>query len=113
MFLPIIMAGGSGSRLWPLSRSAYPKQYLPLTSNNTMLQETVLRLSGLAHKAPLVICNEESRFMVAEQLRAVNALQGPIILEPVGRNTAPAIALAALQATSAAAWTQCCRSSPT
>ncbi|MCU4677783.1 sugar phosphate nucleotidyltransferase, partial [Catenovulum sp. 2E275] len=98
MFIPVIMAGGSGSRLWPLSRSAYPKQYLALTSDNTMLQDTVLRLKGSAHAAPLVICNEESRFMVAEQLRAINALKCPVVLEPVGRNTAPAIALAALQA---------------
>ncbi|WAJ69371.1 mannose-1-phosphate guanylyltransferase/mannose-6-phosphate isomerase [Catenovulum adriaticum] len=98
MFLPIVMAGGTGSRLWPLSRSVYPKQFLSLTSDNTMLQDTVLRLAGSEHKAPLVICNEASRFMVAEQLRAINALQSPIILEPVGRNTAPAIALAALQA---------------
>ena len=99
MFLPVVMAGGSGSRLWPLSRSAYPKQYLPLASDNSMLQETVLRLKGSDHLAPLVICNEDNRFMVAEQLRAIKALQSPVILEPVGRNTAPAIALAALQAT--------------
>ncbi|KMT64754.1 mannose-1-phosphate guanylyltransferase/mannose-6-phosphate isomerase [Catenovulum maritimum] len=98
MFLPVIMAGGTGSRLWPLSRSAYPKQFLALTSDNTMLQETVLRLSGIDHQSPMVICNEASRFMVAEQLRAIDALQSPVILEPVGRNTAPAIALAALQA---------------
>lgn len=98
MFIPVIMAGGTGSRLWPLSRSAYPKQYLPLTSDNSMLQETVLRLKGSDHLAPLVICNEDSRFMVAEQLRAINALKCPVVLEPVGRNTAPAIALAALQA---------------
>jgi len=98
MFLPVIMAGGSGSRLWPLSRKAYPKQYLPLTSDKSMLQETVLRLKGAEHLSPLVICNEDSRFMVAEQLRAIDALQSPVVLEPVGRNTAPAIALAALQA---------------
>ncbi|WP_017445394.1 mannose-1-phosphate guanylyltransferase/mannose-6-phosphate isomerase [Gayadomonas joobiniege] len=98
MFLPVIMAGGSGSRLWPLSRSAYPKQYLPLTSDNSMLQETVLRLAGTKHRSPMVICNEDSRFMVAEQLRAIDALKSPVVLEPVGRNTAPAIALAALQA---------------
>ncbi|WAJ69615.1 mannose-1-phosphate guanylyltransferase/mannose-6-phosphate isomerase [Catenovulum adriaticum] len=98
MFIPVIMAGGTGSRLWPLSRSAYPKQYLPLASDNTMLQETVLRLKGAEHLAPLVICNEDSRFMVAEQLRAIKALECPVVLEPVGRNTAPAIALAALQA---------------
>jgi mannose-1-phosphate guanylyltransferase len=94
MITPVIMAGGSGSRLWPLSRSLYPKQFLALTSDLTMLQETVQRLSNLDVNAPLVICNEEHRFIVAEQLRALD-ITGSIILEPVGRNTAPAIALAA------------------
>jgi mannose-1-phosphate guanylyltransferase len=70
MITPVIMAGGSGSRLWPLSRSLYPKQFLALTSDLTMLQETVQRLSNLDVNAPLVICNEEHRFIVAEQLRA-------------------------------------------
>ena len=93
--LPIIMSGGSGSRLWPLSRKNLPKQFLKITSGNTMIQETVLRLSGLEVRTPLTICNEEHRFVAAEQLREINAL-GPIVLEPVGRNTAPAIALAAL-----------------
>jgi mannose-1-phosphate guanylyltransferase len=88
------MAGGSGSRLWPLSRSLYPKQFLALTGELTMLQETVQRLSNLDVNAPLVICNEEHRFIVAEQLRTLDKT-GSIILEPVGRNTAPAIALAA------------------
>lgn len=94
MIIPVIMAGGSGSRLWPLSRDLYPKQFLALTGEQTMLQETVLRLAGLDVSAPLVICNEAHRFIVAEQLRAINKM-GSIILEPVGRNTAPAIALAA------------------
>jgi mannose-1-phosphate guanylyltransferase len=94
MITPVIMAGGSGSRLWPLSRSLYPKQFLALTSDLTMLQETVQRLSNLDVNVPLVICNEEHRFIVAEQLRALGKT-GSIILEPVGRNTAPAIALAA------------------
>lgn len=94
MITPVIMAGGSGSRLWPLSRTLYPKQFLALTGEKTMLQETVLRLEGLDVTAPLVICNEEHRFIVAEQLRTIDKT-GPIILEPVGRNTAPAIALAA------------------
>jgi mannose-1-phosphate guanylyltransferase len=94
MITPVIMAGGSGSRLWPLSRSLYPKQFLALTGELTMLQETVQRLSNLDVNAPLVICNEEHRFIVAEQLRALD-ITGSIILEPVGRNTAPAIALAA------------------
>lgn len=94
MITPVIMAGGSGSRLWPLSRSLYPKQFLALTGKQTMLQETLQRLSNLDVNAPLVICNEEHRFIVAEQLRALGQT-GSIILEPVGRNTAPAIALAA------------------
>jgi mannose-1-phosphate guanylyltransferase len=88
------MAGGSGSRLWPLSRSLYPKQFLALTCEQTMLQTTIQRLSDLEVNAPLVICNEEHRFIVAEQLRTLD-ITGSIILEPVGRNTAPAIALAA------------------
>ncbi|TRX57161.1 mannose-1-phosphate guanylyltransferase/mannose-6-phosphate isomerase [Thalassomonas sp. M1454] len=95
MITPVIMAGGSGSRLWPLSRKLMPKQFLKISSDNTMIQETVLRLAGLNVTAPLCICNEEHRFVVAEQLRAIDAL-GSIILEPEGRNTAPAIALAAL-----------------
>lgn len=96
MLLPVIMAGGSGSRLWPLSRTLYPKQFLSLTSSSTMLQETVNRLDGIEHEAPFFICNEEHRFIVAEQLRQNNSVHSGIILEPVGRNTAPAIALAAL-----------------
>ena len=94
MITPVIMAGGSGSRLWPLSRSLYPKQFLALTGEQTMLQETLQRLTNLDVNAPLVICNEEHRFIVAEQLRTLGQT-GSIILEPVGRNTAPAIALAA------------------
>lgn len=100
MIVPVILSGGAGTRLWPLSRELYPKQLLPLASDKTMLQETLLRLDGLAGLAePLVVCNEEHRFLVAEQLRAVDRKPQAIILEPVGRNTAPAIALAALQAT--------------
>lgn len=98
MLLPVIMAGGTGSRLWPLSRELYPKQFICLHGQNSMLQETVLRLSGVQARDPVVICNEEHRFLVAEQLRQVNKLSHNIILEPVGRNTAPAIALAALNA---------------
>lgn len=105
MITPVIMAGGSGTRLWPLSRTAYPKQFIALTSKLTMLQETAARLSGLSQAAgrdsvspqPMVICNEEHRFLVAEQMRKMQ-LQPSILLEPVGRNTAPAIALAAIQA---------------
>jgi mannose-1-phosphate guanylyltransferase len=91
----VIMAGGSGTRLWPLSRAAHPKQFLALHGDDTMLQATVKRLSGLNVKSSVTICNEEHRFFVAEQLREIDALDS-IILEPVGRNTAPAIALAAL-----------------
>jgi mannose-1-phosphate guanylyltransferase len=88
------MAGGSGSRLWPLSRSLYPKQFLPLVGEQSMLQETMSRLDGVNVADPVTICNEDHRFIVAEQLRAMNKL-GTIILEPQGRNTAPAVALAA------------------
>jgi mannose-1-phosphate guanylyltransferase len=91
----VIMAGGSGTRLWPLSRARHPKQFLPLTGEDTMLQSTVKRLDNLDVHSTIIICNEEHRFFVAEQLREINK-QGSIILEPVGKNTAPAIALAAL-----------------
>ena len=89
------MAGGSGTRLWPLSRASHPKQFLALHGDHTMLQSTVKRLEGLNIESSITICNEEHRFFVAEQLREIDKL-GSIILEPVGRNTAPAIALAAL-----------------
>lgn len=92
------MAGGTGSRLWPMSRELYPKQFLRLYGENSMLQETIHRLEGLNVHEPLVICNEQHRFIVAEQLQQINQLSQNIILEPVGRNTAPAIALAALKA---------------
>lgn len=92
------MAGGNGSRLWPLSRVLYPKQFLALDGDSTMLQQTVNRLSGLPCTEPLVICNEEHRFLVAEQLRSIHQLSNNIILEPVGRNTAPAVALSAFSA---------------
>nr|WP_321269479.1 mannose-1-phosphate guanylyltransferase/mannose-6-phosphate isomerase [uncultured Tolumonas sp.] len=95
---PIIMAGGNGSRLWPLSRVLYPKQFLVLDGDATMLQQTVHRLASLPCTAPMVICNEEHRFLVAEQLRKIDKLSNNIILEPVGRNTAPAVALAAFSA---------------
>lgn len=95
--IPVIMAGGSGTRLWPLSRTAYPKQFLALTGETTLLQQTLARLDGLSVAKPVVICNEEHRFLVAEQLRQQGEV-ADILLEPVGRNTAPAIALAALHA---------------
>ncbi|MCM8530250.1 MAG: mannose-1-phosphate guanylyltransferase/mannose-6-phosphate isomerase [Lentisphaeraceae bacterium] len=99
MILPVIMAGGTGSRLWPSSRELYPKQFLPLVSENTMIQDTILRLDGIKDlQKPLFLCNEDHRFLVAEQLREISCEPDSIILEPVGRNTAPAIALAALKA---------------
>ena len=102
---PVILSGGSGTRLWPLSREAYPKQFLPLTSEHTMLQETVRRLDGLDTEHPrqgiglmdpIVVCNEDHRFLVAEQFRVMERQSAAIILEPKGRNTAPALTLAAL-----------------
>lgn len=96
---PVILSGGSGSRLWPLSREHLPKQLLPLTGQRTMLQATAARTAGLGGvRAALVVCNEAHRFMVAEQLRAIDRAPADIILEPVGRNTAPAVAAAALRA---------------
>ncbi|MBK5970641.1 MULTISPECIES: mannose-1-phosphate guanylyltransferase/mannose-6-phosphate isomerase [Thiorhodovibrio] len=105
---PVILSGGSGSRLWPLSREAYPKQFLPLTSEHTMLQETVRRVDALGaeqpqleleSRAPIVVCNQAHRFLVAEQFRLMERELAAIVLEPVGRNTAPALTLAALAAT--------------
>ena len=99
-FVPVLLSGGSGTRLWPLSREAYPKQFLPLLGELSLLQRTWLRLDGLPCAAPLIVANEEHRFMVAEQMQRIGATPAAIILEPVGRNTAPAIAVAALQAMS-------------
>jgi len=99
MLTPLILSGGSGTRLWPLSREMYPKQLLPLIGKRTMLQETAARVSGLPDlAAPIVVCNESHRFMVAEQMREHGTTPQAIILEPVGRNTAPAVAVAALVA---------------
>jgi len=96
--IPVILSGGSGTRLWPLSRKQYPKQYLPLAGDNTMLQETILRLGGLDNLAdPIIVCNADHRFLVAEQCQQIDIKNPTILLEPVGRNTAPAIAAAALQ----------------
>lgn len=97
MIIPVILAGGSGTRLWPLSRKLYPKQLLPLLDRNTLVQNTLARLQGLdAMAEPVIICNEEHRFIIAEQMRAMGVNPSAIILEPVGRNTAPAVAVAAL-----------------
>ncbi len=99
MLQPIIIAGGTGSRLWPLSRELFPKQFQKLHGNKTMLQATIERLQGLDCLPPIVICNENHRFIVAEQLRQIEQLNHNIILEPVGKNTAPAIALASFYTT--------------
>jgi mannose-1-phosphate guanylyltransferase len=103
LVLPVIMAGGSGTRLWPLSRERFPKQFLALAGQQSMLQSTVTRLQGLPVAPPLVVCNEDHRFLVAEQLRQLGALGGNVLLEPAARNTAPALALAALHVTQAGA----------
>ncbi|HXC60568.1 MAG TPA: mannose-1-phosphate guanylyltransferase/mannose-6-phosphate isomerase [Steroidobacteraceae bacterium] len=95
---PVILSGGMGTRLWPLSRELYPKQLLPLVGKETMLQQTVQRLAGIEVSAPIVVCNEAHRFLVAEQLRQIQCTPQAILLEPIGRNTAPAVALAALSA---------------
>jgi mannose-1-phosphate guanylyltransferase/mannose-6-phosphate isomerase len=95
MLIPVILSGGAGTRLWPLSRELHPKQLLALASEQSMLQETVMRLVGLDAAAPLLVCNDAHRFLVAEQLRQLDIKPAAILLEPFGRNTAPAIALAA------------------
>ncbi len=98
MLTPVILCGGSGTRLWPLSRNAYPKQLLPLISENSLLQDTLLRVRTISKvTAPLVICHEEYRFLIAEQLHEIDVKNAQIILEPFGKNTAPAAAIAALQ----------------
>ena len=96
MIVPVILAGGSGTRLWPLSRTLHPKQFIELIGKTTLFQEAVLRLPQYIGD-PLVVCNEEHRFLAAEQLRQIDRLASSIILEPVGKNTAPAIALAAIK----------------
>jgi len=100
MFIPAIMAGGSGTRLWPLSRKEFPKQFLNLTSDHSMLQQTLARLEGTGHSTPILLASEKHRFLVAEQLRQASVATSKIVLEPFGRNTAPAIAIAAFMAAS-------------
>ena len=96
MLIPVILSGGSGTRLWPLSRAKYPKQFLDLFSDKTMIQETVLRLEGLKDlKQPLIICNADSRFIVAHQMIEIKKESAQIILEPMPKSTLPAIAAAA------------------
>ncbi len=98
MITPVLLAGGSGTRLWPLSRELFPKQFLPLTGPESQLQATARRLAGLPLVTAIIVCGEEHRFVVAEQMRAVGLEDAHILLEPVGRDTAPAIAVAALEA---------------
>ena len=93
--VPVILSGGAGTRLWPLSRELYPKQLLPLLSERSLLQETVKRVDGSLFAAPLVVCNDEHRFIIAEQLRLLDIKPEAIVLEPVARNTAPAVVAAA------------------
>jgi mannose-1-phosphate guanylyltransferase len=95
--VPVILSGGSGTRLWPLSREQLPKQLLALVgSGSTMLQDTVARVRDVpAVQSPIVVCNEEHRFLIADQLAKVGVADARVVLEPVGRNTAPAVALAA------------------
>ncbi len=94
--IPVILSGGTGSRLWPLSRENYPKQFLSLTSDKTLFQDTVLRTASLGLGEPIIVCNDDHRFIVAENLRAINRKARNIILEPSARNTAPAICAAAM-----------------
>ncbi len=102
MLVPVILSGGSGTRLWPLSRKLLPKQFLPLVSARTMIQETVLRVAALPDcGAPLLVAGDEQRFLAAEQMREIGVRPASILLEPIGRNTAPAIAAAALLAKAA------------
>src|SRR5262245_59462697 len=96
--VPVILCGGSGTRLWPLSRAALPKQFLRLMSERSLLQDTVRRLDGMGLSAPIAICNDEHRFIAAEQLRELGCAPRALLLEPAGRNTAPAVAAAALLA---------------
>src|SRR5689334_13380224 len=101
MIFPVVLSGGSGSRLWPLSRTLLPKQFLPLVSDKTMLQETLSRLNGLSDvNNPVLVCSNDHRFLAAEQLREINVSTGAQILEPAARNTAPAVAVAALHVVS-------------
>src|SRR3974390_8285 len=93
---PVIMSGGAGSRLWPLSRQLYPKQLLPLAGERTMIQETLRRVRDPRFAAPMIVCNQEHRFLIAEQLREDGVARAQIVLESTGRNTAPVAAVASL-----------------
>ncbi len=90
--IPVILSGGSGTRLWPVSRKLYPKQFIPLRNNRSLFQDTVARVKALGNgiQDPIIVCNDDHRFMAAEQLRLEGVENADIVLEPVGRNTAPA-----------------------
>src|SRR3954467_3325652 len=96
--IPVVLSGGSGTRLWPLSRELRPKQLLPLVGSRSLLQETLLRTAGFKQEVgrPILVCSEDHRFLVAEQMRAIGVRPRTTVLEPQGRNTAPALAVAAL-----------------
>ena len=96
LVIPVVLSGGSGTRLWPVSRESFPKQLWPLVSDRTLLQETVLRAQGDGFAPPIIVANQEHRFLIAEQLRVAGISSPRILLEPVGRNSAPAIAAAAV-----------------
>src|SRR5262245_56045110 len=98
--VPVILSGGSGTRLWPMSRESTPKQFLPLVTERSLLQETLQRARGVGElvQRPLIVCNEAHRFLVAEQARAIGVEPQAIVLEPAGRNTAPAVGAGALLA---------------
>ena len=93
---PVLLCGGSGTRLWPLSRKSYPKQFVPLVDQETLFQGSVRRITGAQFTAPVVITNSDFRFIVTEQLQAIGVDPGAILIEPEGRNTAPAVLAAAL-----------------
>src|ERR1044072_2779090 len=108
-FYPVILSGGSGTRLWPMSRKLLPKQFLALLSRHTLLQETALRVRPMAGcEPPIVVCNDEQRFLAADQLREIGVQAAPMILEPVGRNTPPAIAVAAPAGAARTSACSCC-----
>src|SRR5277367_3998718 len=94
--VPVILSGGSGTRLWPVSRESFPKQFWPLVSDRSMIDETARRALGAGFAPPIVVCNQEHRFLAAEQIRLAGVTGARIVLEPVGRNSAPAITAAAL-----------------
>ena len=98
VIVPVILSGGSGTRLWPMSRTLYPKQILSLVGDHSLLQQAVLRIDGIPDfAAPLIVANEEHRFIIAEQLREIASAPEALLLEPIGRNTAPAACVAALR----------------